>query len=309
MPDETPLSRLGRIEDLQLFKQIVDSGSLSAAARALGLGKNAVSRRLAELERRMGVVLLSRTTRSLSPTPEGLAVYDGAAAILREVSALEGRLGRERPLSGQLRLLVPTLTLEVDLLVSLRRALEASPELRVHVDVADEAVDPVRGGYDAVLCVGPPPTSTPIARRLGTLTPVLATSEHYARRCGLPETPEALAEHECLLWIARTRQRTWTLIDEAGNEVTVPVGGRFESRDSRVLHRALVAGLGVGIRPSYELLPGSRTDSLGEVLVRVLPGHTLPAMPLSVLSPRGVHQLPRVRMLVDLLEQIFSRLG
>ncbi len=293
---------LDNLQDLDMFRQILDSGSLSAAGRALGVHKNLISRRLRELETRLGVTLLRRTTRSLSPTPEGQLLYEGALRILEESRELQARITTETaPLRGELRVLVPSVAIQLGLVTSMMAALHRYPELTLHVDVSDEPMDPAQGGYDLVVYVGSPPDSTHIARPLTVLTPSLSAAPSYVARRGTPRTPEQLYEHDCLLFVTDQPQTHWRLVTSQGQEVVVPVRGRLLSRDSRLLRDALYRGDGIGVRPAAEV---DHAVAEGQ-LVPILPKYRFEPLKVSALIPRGLHRSPRVRLVHEVLEGLF----
>ena len=263
-------ARLDNLEDLRTFVQIVDSGSLTAAGRVLGIPTNMVSRRLARLEAHLGVSLAQRTTRSLRVSKPGRELYLHAQGILARVDEAEVAVaGRGDDLVGEMRISAPSL-IASHTRGAFHRLLTRHPKLRIHLLVSDRANDLmirdiVERGLDAAVLAGPLPDRAILAPLLGRLAPVLAASRRYVDRHGVPDEPEQLQEHECLSFVADLVQSRWKLTDHWGRERVVRIGGRFASNDSRLLREALADGLGIG-----PVLPGELASC--DDLVAILPG-------------------------------------
>lgn len=292
-----------RIEDLRTFALVVDSGSLSSAARTLQLSTNAVSRRLQRLEAQAGSRLLNRTTRRISLTDEGRIVYARCSRIVAELDAVEDELHPTGdPLQGAVRLALPSGAATRHLLHSISSALSAHPKLKVQLRIATTSIDPIDGGVDIALHVGPVSDSSLIARLLATRSWVLVASPEYLKRHGTPRTLTDLANHQCLRLLADRPQRTWNLLDRKGRRVKALVGGTFECDDSRVLGDAVYAGLGIGVRSDEELASGLAAGTL----VHVLPGYRFGAFELYALVAPGRLRIPRVAAFVELLREVMA---
>lgn len=292
--------KLESIEELRLFAQIVESGSLAAAARALKLPTSTVSRRLGQLEARTGRTLLYRTTRSLSLAEDGQLLLDGVRRILEQVDATETDLERSAErLSGVVKLGVPSV-LTRDLLEALAPLLREHPALRVQLSVHDRQVNPVAAGLDLVVVGGGLSDSTLISRRIGQVERVLAASPSYLQRRGRPQTPEDLAQHDTLHFLMDQPTTAWVLYDAEEQATEVPVPVRFEASDGRALLDAAVAGLGIAAL-SPRLLRGTPE------LERILPGHAFRPFPLSVVYPVSGRRSARLRAVVDALQTALSR--
>ncbi len=290
-----------RLEDLRTFALVVDSGSLSAAARTLQLSTNAVSRRLQHLESQAGARLLNRTTRRISLTDEGRMLYARCARIVAELDAVEEDLHPSGdPLQGAVRLAVPSGAPMGQLLETIANVLASHPRLTLQLKVANVPLDPIASNVDVALHVGPLPDSSLIARPLATLSWVLVASPAYVTRHGLPRHPGELEAHQCLRLLAERPQRSWDLIDRRGRRVKARVGGSFECDDSRVLGDAIYAGLGIGVRSDADLARGLAARTL----VHVLPGYRFGAFELTALVPPGRSKVPRVAAFVSLLREV-----
>lgn len=287
--------KIESLEELRVFTQIVESGSLTGAARALGLPSNTVSRRLAALEERLDTRLLYRTTRSMSLSETGRTLLGRAQRILQEVEATELALQREKEgLSGMVKISVPSL-LTADLLASVKGLLRQHHGLRLQVKVNDKPVNPVTEGLDVVVIGGTLSDSSLIARKLSNIHPVLAASASYLAERGHPEKPTDLTEHEILLFVRDPPQSHFTLTDGSGHQHTVPVEGRLEADDGRTLMDALDAGLGIGLT-SPRIMRSSRS------LERVLPGYSLGSFPLYAIYPASRQRSARLQAVVNALQ-------
>lgn len=292
-----------RIEDLRTFALIVDSGSLSAAARTLQLSTNAVSRRLQRLEGQAGMRLLNRTTRRIHLTDEGRVMYTHCARIVAELVAVEEELHPSGDaLQGGVRLAVPSGVPMRPLLESIAKVLSSHPRLNLQLKISNAPTDPIATNVDVALHVGPVPDSSLIARPLAELSWVLVASPTYARRHGLPRGPAELERHQCLRLLSDRPQRTWDLIDRRGRRLKAPVGGSFECDDSRVLGDAIYAGLGIGVRSEADLARGLAERTL----VHVLPGYRFGAFEVTALVPPGRLKVPRVAAFVALLREVIG---
>lgn len=295
MPIET-------VAEARTLVLVVEGGSLSAAARTLHISPNAVSQRVRALEARAGVRLLHRTTRSLSLTEEGEALYRHCLRIVAEVEAAEADLERAPAVvRGRVRVAVPTALAGAPTLVALGALHADHPGLRVQLLVTDDrALDLVGAGVDLSFHYGEPPDSGLILRRLGETAVGLCATPAYLDARGRPGVPADLSTHAVLRFLDALPQTTWTLVDADGAEVEAEVGGWFESDSSRALADAVHAGLGIGVRPVREI-----EQSGG--LERVLPGYTFGRAPLVALMAPGRHRLPRVRAVLDVLSEAFRR--
>ncbi|MBL4686177.1 MAG: LysR family transcriptional regulator [Nannocystaceae bacterium] len=293
------------IEELRVFIQVADSGGLSAAARALGVAPNQVSRKLAKLERRLGVQLVRHTTRQLSVSEEGLRFAVHARAVLDRLALAEEELQLARgELRGTVRLQVSSLMLQADLMADLRELLAAHPKLHVEVLIEDAPVALLARRCDVGLHVGRPPDSTLIARRLGSVTPLLAAATRYLDRAGRPEEPSDLAHHSCLVFSGKAPSRRWLLHAGDSPPTSVTVGGQMASNDSRALFDALCEGVGIGLISRRALQRGLASSALE----RVLPRWSCAPFELFALTPPGPRRAPPVKAMVEILRRAVARL-
>ena len=289
--------KLESIEELRVLAQVVESGSMVGASRALGMVPNTISRRIATLEDRVGVRLLNRTTRSVALSEHGRTMIGPIQRILAAVEAAEVVLQRDRSgLSGLVKMGVPSL-LTADVLTAIRPLLMEHPELRVEVQVHDRPVNPVSAGLDVVIIGSLLQDSTLVARKLQEVQLVMVASETYLAEVGNPETLEDLVAHRTVHFRRSPPETSWTLTGDQGEHYTVPVEGCLEVDDGRALIDAMRAGLGIG-------MTSERLLRAHPVLRRVLPGYRGFRFPVYALYPASGERSARLRAVVSTLEEV-----
>lgn len=293
---------MDRLDDMVAFVRVVEARSFTAAAERMGLSKSVVSRRITDLENRLGARLLNRTTRSLSLTPAGQTFYERARAIVEDVEEAEqavAELGREPrgllrvngPLSFGIRHLSPAVA----------AFLAAHPRVEIELDLTDRFVDMVEEGWDVAIRIGRLRDSSLIARRLAPARRVTLAAPSYLERHGAPERPEDLARHECLVYTGTSSPNLWSYAAD-GAVRTVRVQGRLRSGSGEMLLDAASAGLGVALLPSFMASEAVRAGRL----VPVLAGHELLDLAVSAVWPHHRHLSPKVRAFVDFLAGRFG---
>jgi len=297
------MSALDNLDELKTFTLVVELGSLSAAARLMQLTTNAVSRRVIRLEQNLGVKVLRRSTRAVSVTAEGRVLYARARRALEELKAAEEAIkSGSNSLNGSIRLALPGGACSPGILGGIASFLETNPQLRLEILVVNTPVDPIGGGFDVVIHVGPPKDSRLNARRLHSVSWALAAAPRYFSSRPKPKTPSDLSEHVCLRIVSNPPQDEWSLINAKGNIETVHVTGNFEADDSRVLADAMYAGLGIGIRPEKELVAAVEAGTLE----RVLPRYRFASMEVYALMSKGTSRLARVSAFLDFFSELLK---
>ncbi|WP_442487584.1 LysR family transcriptional regulator [Halomonas litopenaei] len=289
---------MASLDDLAFFRQLAQAGNLTATARELGLSLSAVSKRLKQLEARLGVELATRTTRRLTLTAEGERYLAKGVALLDELAELEESLGEDREaLAGPLRLnatfgfgrrhVAPLLSE----FCALHPGIEASLEL-------SNFPAPLVEGVDLGIRIGEPPDSRLVARRLVASRRIACASPDYVERCGLAETPQALQRHSCLVLRENDSDfALWRFVDADGVETSVKVGGRLTSNDGEVIKRLALDGHGVMLRSWWDV-----HDELKEGrLVSLLPGWQGVRADFFAVYAQRRHVPARLRALVDFL--------
>jgi DNA-binding transcriptional LysR family regulator len=251
---------------LALFAQVVQHRSFSAAARQAGIAKSAVSRRIADLERALGVRLLQRTTRTLHPTDEGLRVYAHAAALLAAGTAVQEEAGKgSAEVRGVLRVNAPIFFAQTRLGTVIAEYLVLHPQAEVELTTDDRILDVVAGGYDVMLRIGRLKDSSLVARKLASERLVVVGSPEYLARHGEPTEPEQLVDHECLHYSLIPRTDEWRF-RRGGRPIVLHTRGRFSSASGRTLVDAALAGVGLLVIPFSGVAEEVRTGRLKPVL-------------------------------------------
>lgn len=257
------------LDELSTFTRIVETGSLTAAARARRRSLPSVSRQLRALEDDLGVTLVRRTTRRLAVTPHGQELYEHAARILREVEAAResARSGRLR---GSLTVSVPVTLGQWLVLPRLGPFLRAHPSLRLEVRLEDRLADLIVDGVDLVVRAGStvPDSTALIAAHLLSFSRVLVASRAYLASRGVPREPRALARHDCLVQAPASGTLDRWLLLRGTEEQLVEVRGRFSSSAPLVLREVALSGAGVALLPDWLVRDDIRAGRLRRVLPR-----------------------------------------
>jgi molybdate transport repressor ModE-like protein len=295
---------MDRIADLTLFLRVLDLGSISAAARNLGISVAVASQRLKRLEQALGVRLLARTTRRLHATAEGAALAERGRPLIEDLEVLTADLRHSASdASGTLRVTLPASFGRQYISPLLPEFLERHPRVRLNVSLTDQMVDLVSTGVDLAVRIGRLRDSALVARQLATNRRMLCASPEYLRRRGLPRSPEDLARHDCLLLAgAQGSSDAWTLTDPSGNDIRVHVRGPLESSMGEVLRDAAIAGLGISMHSAWHVCDDLRAGRLRVVL----PRFPVPATGIYALMPQRRLTPPRVRAFVEFLAERFG---
>lgn len=282
---------------LAAFAAVVETGSFTAAADRLGLTKAMVSQHVSRLEKELGVTLLTRTTRKVTPTEAGEAFHADCGPVLQEVEAAIARIGggSEIP-AGTLRLTAPEDYGAAVIVPALAAFMRRFPQVGIEFHATDAVVDLVGGRYDLGIRVGWLRDSSLRATRLAGFEQYVAASPDYLKAASVPKHPRDLAD---LSWIGMSTLRSaWTWHFSArGKTQTVRVAPAVTTNSSASLRAFLREGAGVGVLPDY-MLAG---DTAAGRLVRLLPGWTLPQGGVHAVYPNARYTSAKVRAFVDFL--------
>ena len=286
------------LADMALFATVIAEGSFTAAARALEMPKSSVSRRIADLEASLGVALLTRTTRSLSPTEPGARFYAHCARIVAEADeAQEAIVAAAKMQVGVVRITAAVGFGRVYLGAFAAEALAKHPGLRLDIVLSNRVVDLVEEGFDVAVRIGKPLSSSSlVSRSVGRARRFLCASPDYLARRGAPASLEDLASHDLLRQGESGRPASWSLLGPEG-EATVPVRGRLWSNHPNILLRAATLGLGIACLP----VPVAGPERRAGRLVPVLAGHEPATTEVHLLYPSSRHMPARVRAVLDVL--------
>lgn len=295
---------MDRLTALHTFVRIVDSGSISAVARELGLTQSAVSKALAALERQLGATLLTRTTRQLTLTEAGMQVLEMARRVVAEVQELESSLARgQQTLNGPLRIAASGAFGRLHLLPLISSFLAQHPNVQVDLRLQDGFTDLVEQGIDVAVRIGALTDSRLVARPVGVSRRCLVARRDYLTEPGRAplRQPDDLASHACLVYTELQTRHAWTFQAGPGADAplgeprTVRVHGQLQSNSSEVIREAVLAGLGIAYAPDWLL---HRELATGEVAV-LLPAWQVPPLPVHLVSPPDRRQSPKVRAFVE----------
>lgn len=289
--------------DLAFFTLLVKQGSLAATAQQLGVTPPAVSKRLAAIERRLGVRLLQRTTRRISLTPEGETYLVDGARVLEELDALERAVTGSRAVPKGLVRVCATLGFgRRHIAPALSKFASRFPDVEVQLHLTDRPVNLVEQGFDLQIRFGELPDARLTARLLARNRRVLCASPAYLRRAGEPASPRDLARHACLF--IRESDETfgsWHL-RAAGRAETVKVRGPLASNDGECVMGWALEGHGILMRSLWEAAPMLRSGELRPVL----PDWSLPPADIYAVFPSRSHLSAKTRALVDFLLAAFE---
>jgi DNA-binding transcriptional LysR family regulator len=290
-------ARIDQLAALRALRGVVELGSFTAAAEALGVTHTAVSRQIKQLEAMLGAQLLNRNTRRFALTAAGKQYYEASRQILDALDEADRVVGQHqaRP-SGSLRINAPMAFGTLELAAWLPRFIAQYPGLQVDLVCNDRIVDLIEDGFDVALRLTRElADSTLIARRLASSGLLLAASPAYLQQHGTPSTPDALRQHNCLAYTQAARPHYWTFADAGGIAHTVTVHGNLQANTSIALRAAALAGLGIVNAASFIL----HDDVQRGALVKLLPAYNQQPRELYALYPQNRHLSPKVRAFVD----------
>jgi DNA-binding transcriptional LysR family regulator len=292
---------MDRLDAMRLFTRVVDRRSFTQAAHDLGLPRSTVTQVIKQLEERLGVRLLQRTTRTVRSTLDGEAYYRRCLAILDDIEDAEGAFRDAIP-KGLLRIEVQGTLARHFLLPSLPQFFEGYPEIEIAMSESDRWVDVIREGVDCVLRYGALPDSDLITRRVATLDRITVGAPIYLDRFGRPQTIGDLVNHRAVLLRSITTGVA-TQFEYLGEEGLqhVQMNSPLTVTGTESFRAAVRLGLGLAQMPVFHV----EQDLAEGRLEKVLPEHALPSMPVSVLYPRNRQLSPRVRLFIDWIVRQF----
>jgi DNA-binding transcriptional LysR family regulator len=293
---------MDRLREMEMFVRVVEAGSFSAAARDLNLGQPAVSKTIASLEDRLGVRLLTRSTRKLSPTEAGTAFYERAVRAIGEADEAEAAAqGAGAGLEGRLRVSAPVTFSRLHLVPMLGSFLDAHPKVQLDLLMDDRAVDLVAENIDVALRLGVLTDSALRARKLGQGERLVITSPSYLARRGVPRTPADLLEHDGIIYGQSSGGQEW-LFRRGTSETSVYLRTRLKLSAAEGVREAVLAGQGFAIASRWMFTPELKS---GEV-VSILEEWTLPPIDLWVIYPSGRLTSAKARTFIKWFEKIID---
>ncbi len=284
---------MDRLEELATLVAIIDAGSLVAASRRLQRSPPAVTRALNALEDRMGLRLVERTTRRLSPTEAGSALADRARSLLSDYEQLSA-VGSQARLQGVLRITAPVQFGRRHVAPIVSAFLNEHPDVRVELTLNDRNLDLVEEGLDLAVRIGPLADSSLVAQTVGSVRRVVVASPAYLSRRGLPQVPADLAAHDTIFGAARSSAREWRFGPSPRGAV-VRLTPRLLVDDVDTQLQAARAGRGIARPLSYQVAD----DLAGGTLVRLLRDFEPGPLPVQLVTLRRSYMAPKVRAFLD----------
>lgn len=280
---------------IPIFVAVVEQGSFSGAAKALGLSKSAVSKRVTKLEADLGVRLLHRTTRSLQLTEPGEQYFNHAQDVMKSAQqAADHAVEWQHQPKGVLRLSLPMSLGRLHIAPLITEFLAAFPDLTIELNLNDAWSDLIVGRYDVAIRMGPLPDSEFVARKFAAIGSVLCASPAYVHACGQIQTPQALQGHNCLLFSHHTVVNEW-VFERAGKSTTVTVNGNLEANNSEALTQYALDGLGIARLPRFAVLDELATGRL----LPLLSDYAMPSRDAYWVYPMKTYIPQKVNVFVD----------
>jgi DNA-binding transcriptional LysR family regulator len=290
-----------RLTAMEAFVRVADAGSFSSAAKQLRIGQPAVSKTIAQLEDRLGVRLLMRSTRGLTPTEAGRSFYGHAIRLIEEAEEAElAARGSAASLAGLLRICGPVTFGRLHIIPHLPIFLAQHPGIDVNVVLDDSDLDLVEAGIDVALLLGELDVSLTARKIAQCKRHVIATPSYFARH-GVPQTPAELQAHQAVIYEQRNGGPTWTF-RQGMTDTTVTLRGRLLVSVGEAVREAVLAGLGLAIASEWMFAPELRS---GEV-ISVLEDWSLPAIDLRVGFPTGRQANAKARAFANFIQQQIS---
>jgi DNA-binding transcriptional LysR family regulator len=284
---------------MRIYVRVVERGSMSAAARDLGIGQPAVSERIERLEAHLGARLLRRNTRSISVTDVGAVFYERCKLAIEAAEDALAATDEDLSLRGRVRIAAPHGLGEVVLPTILLMMRNRHPQLKIDLVLNDRIVDPVTEGVDISLRLGEPGEGSFAARKLGHIRRVLVASSGYLARREIPAVPDDLIKHPFVRVMGLFGTGRLPLLAADRRIISAPIDVALSVSHWRPLHALLVGGAGLGVLQepvcAKELADGS--------LIRLLPAFVVPGFELHALYPADKPVPPRIRMILSLLEE------
>lgn len=298
---------MDQFSEIGVFVKVVELCSLTKTADALETSNATVSRILSKLEADLGAKLVERTTRRVTPTPDGMAFYERCKRILDELEEAKNEITalRETP-RGTLRVVLPVSYGKIWLMPLVNSIAKRYPELTINVTLSDRLDDLAEDSFDVAVAVGNNEDSRLVARKLRVSRIVTAAAPGYLEEWGTPQNPQALAEHNCLLYVrpGRRLKWLWDFVDAKQIHHNVAVNGNMLIDNGEALLEAAAQGVGIVQAPDYVVLP-----QLGKgALVEILSDYQPPGPTIWVLYPPSRQRASRVQMLIDELFAMADRL-
>jgi len=286
---------MDRYRELNAFIAVVEAGGFSAASRRVGESQPAISKAVGALERRLGVMLFNRSTRSVTLTDQGRRYYDRTKPLVEEMDDADGELTSSTlGVSGLVRVAAPSTLGRLHILPLIPQLLSLNPGLQVDLVLSDFVRDMVEDRIDLAIRGGPVDEPDAVVRRVGSTPLVCAGSRRYFERHGTPEVPSDLVHHNCLVYRGEAEAGSWPFVGPGGG-FRVTVRGSLTSNSIETLRAGVLADLGIGLFPRIILADELRCPEV----ITVLADHVEESRDISLVWPQRRFVLARVRRATD----------
>ncbi|MFC4352169.1 LysR family transcriptional regulator [Fodinicurvata halophila] len=291
---------MDRLDCDRMFVAVMEAGSFTGAAERLGSSSGQASKLVSRLESELGVRLLNRTTRSISPTEAGKAYFERLRPLLDEYDHLDVsvRNASQSP-RGRLRLTAPLSFGVLELAPALNDFALRYPEIELDVSFSDRVTNVVDEGFDMAVRIGRPTDSNLVVRKLCDVRIVMVGACAYIDRMGEPSTPDELVKHDCIIDTNFREPGRWPLRPPTGSKLTAPASGRIRYSNAEACLRAAEAGLGLACVPSFVAGASIREGRVRRILKSF---ETTPYV-VHALYPHSRHLAAKVRVLIDFLAE------
>ena len=294
---------MDRFHELHAFIAVVEAGGFTAAARRTGDSQSAISKAVGALERRLGVALFNRSTRTVTLTDQGQRYYDRAKPLLDEMDNADSELtSSSQDVSGLIRIAASGTFGRLHILPLIPDLLSLNPGLQVDLILSDFVRDMVEDGIDLAIRVGPVNDPNAIARRVASTPLVCVGSRRYFEQRGMPKTPAELVDHNCLLYRGLTESTHWPFVGPEG-QFSVAVRGNLTSNSVETIRAGVLAGVGIGRFAKVSLADDLRHSDV----ITVLDEFIGDARDISLIWPRRRFIPARVRRVTDFFAQAIPR--
>ncbi|MBU2223217.1 MAG: LysR family transcriptional regulator [Gammaproteobacteria bacterium] len=292
---------MDRLRAYEMFMTVVSKGSFSKAADQLDTSPANVTRYINDLEGYLGCRLLNRSSRKLSLTESGEALFERCKSILAEIAETEALVSSAavQP-RGRLRINAPLSFGILHLAPLWPEFIRRYPELELDIALIDRVVDIVEEGYDLAIRISRAGSTNHAARKLASSHNVLCAAPAYLKRCGTPQTPADLKDHECITYIYSGDE--WSFTDNAGKSHQVKVKGKVHTNNGDTARAMALSGSGIIWQPTF--LIGA--DLASGALVPLLPDYKLPDIDVLAMYPSRRHLSVKVRVMIDFLVEAFA---
>lgn len=292
------MSLLQRLGDMAIFAKVVESGSFTQAAIALGMSKGAVSKAIARLEQHLAVRLLQRTTRQLKLSSEGQAFFAYCQQVVRQADQAEHHLSelRDEPV-GTIRISVAVTYGSTVIAPLIPELLQRYPKLQLELDLNDKIIDLVADEVDLGIRFGKLPSSSLIARKLTHLPIVLVASPAYLAAHGVPQHPHDLVHHYCISTNSGGPDSCWEF-QEHGKPLQVRTSGPFHTNSNRAAKPTVLSGMGLMFVTRYQV----EEELQAGLLVQVLSDYMPKPLPVHLVYPHRTHMKAGLKLVLQYLQ-------